>query len=126
MSESEFQAKWEAKRNEFEQLGAQVNGAVLCREILSDWELVRTARDECLLSLAEAAAYSGYSSDHLRRLVREGKLVPAARRGRRLFFRAADLPKKPVVVDAALRTLYDASAHARQVANRRSHGGSTP
>ena len=81
------------------------------------------ARDQELVTLSEAARISNYSPDHLRRLHRQGRLT-AMRKGRRLFFRVGDLPRKPTLVDDQPRGEYDPSAHARQVAIRRPHGGS--
>jgi hypothetical protein len=124
MSRAELLSRWTSRRAEFERLGISVVGAKLCDEFLRD--LDQLWREECLeeLTLQEAAAASGYSPDHLRRLHRQGKLR-AERRGRRLFFQAAGLPKKPAAVDAAPAREYDPIAHARQVAARRSHGGSS-
>ena len=98
---------------------------------LADWLEDRAAelgaalqtQDEELVTLSEAARISHFSSDHLRRLHRQGKLT-AMRKGRRLFFRVGDLPRKPTLVDDQPRGEYDPSAHARQVAIRRPHGGS--
>ena len=53
--------------------------------------------DDELLSLEEAAQSSGYSVEHLARLVREGKIPdarPPGARGR-LRLRSGDVPKKP-------------------------------
>ncbi|HEV2672717.1 MAG TPA: helix-turn-helix domain-containing protein [Gemmatimonadales bacterium] len=122
MRDPQLLAKWEARAAEYEQLGVSVNGASLCRAVLADLERLWSEEDSTELTLQQAAEASGYSSDHLRRLVRTGR-VPAQRRGRRLFFRAADLPQKPATVDAVPRRAYDPNAHARQVAIRRSHGG---
>lgn len=46
------------------------------------------------LTLAEAARESGYSTDQLSRLIREGKLVNVGRKGAPRV-RRGDLPKKP-------------------------------
>jgi len=119
----EFITRWRARRDELARLGAQVDGAKFCDEVLADVEAMLTSEDEALLGLHDAAARSGYSSDHLRRLHRLGKL-PARRDGRRLFFRAGDLPKKPSVVDARPVRAYDPVADARRVATRTSLGGS--
>jgi hypothetical protein len=86
---------------------------------------LESALDEAemeMLGLEAAAAYSGYSPDHLRRLVREGGL-PTERRGRRLYFRAGALPRKPGRFDELAPGGYDPVADARQVADRRAHGG---
>jgi hypothetical protein len=119
----DFVTRWRARRDELARLGAQVDGAKLCDEVLADVDALLTGEDEALLGLQDAAARSGYSSDHLRRLHRLGKL-PARRDGRRLFFRAGDLPKKPTVVDARPVRAYDPIADARRVATRTSPGGS--
>src|SRR5712691_2840499 len=122
MNREDFVRRWRARRDELARLGAHVEGAKLCDEVLADFETVTAAEDEALLGLQEAAARSGYSSDHLRRLHRLGKLA-ARRDGRRLFFRAADLPKKPTVVDVRPLRAYDPRADARRVATRTSPGG---
>jgi|GraSoiStandDraft_10_1057309.scaffolds.fasta_scaffold58526_2 hypothetical protein len=123
MRNPQLLAKWEARAAEYEQLGVSVNGASICRALLADLEQLWREQDSTELTLQEAAEASGYSADHLRRLARTGR-VPARRRGRRLFFRSADLPHKPATVDAVPVRAYDPGAHARQVAIRRSHGGS--
>ena len=83
--------KYERRRVEFDSLNALVNGAALCGEVLNDLGLVWDQEDEATLTLAEAAEVSGYSADHLRRLVREERLQ-CRRVGKRLFFRSGDLP----------------------------------
>src|SRR3989454_2806795 len=123
MNREDFVRRWRARRDELARLGAHVEGAKLCDEVLADFEAVTTAEDEALLGLQDAAARSGYSSDHLRRLHRNGKL-PARRDGRRLFFRAGDPPRKPNVVDVRPLRAYDPHADARRVATRTSSGGS--
>ena len=97
MTEPELIAKWEARAAEYDQVGAQVSGATLCRTFLEDLACLRTATENRVLSLTEAAASSGYSAAHLARLVKQGKLRtlrPPASRGR-LSFRQGDLPRKP-------------------------------
>ena len=97
MTEEELIAKWEARAAEYEQVGAQVSGATLCRTFLEELASVRAATENRVLSLTEAAASSGYSAAHLARLVKQGKLRtlrPPESRGR-LGFRQGDLPRKP-------------------------------
>lgn len=97
MTEAELIAKWEARAAEYEEVGAQVSGATLCRTFLEDLANVRAANEHRVLTLAEAATWSGYSAAHLARLVKEGKLRslrPPESRGR-LSFRQGDLPRKP-------------------------------
>ena len=67
-----------------------------------------------LLTLQEAAHVSGYSADHLGRLIREGRLQNHGRpRAPRL--RRADLPHKPAVADPG-PTVQLLGAAPRQVA----------
>ena len=64
--------------------------------ILEDLASVRATIENRVLSLTEAAAWSGYSAAHLARLVKQGKLRtlrPPESRGR-LSFRQGDLPRK--------------------------------
>ncbi len=97
MTEAEFLGKWEARAAEYERLGILANAASLCRALLDDLAKVRVASENGVLSLAEAAGWSGYSQAHLSRLVKEGKLETLRAPGSRgrLSFRAADLPRKP-------------------------------
>ncbi len=74
------------------------------------------------LTLAEASARSGYSQDHLARLIREGRL-PNAGRPHAPRIRAADLPTRRsrqnnVVVSKGPR-VYDPVADARAIGSRR-------
>jgi hypothetical protein len=71
------------------------------------------------LTLAQAALRSGYSAEHLARLVREGRLPNAGRRGSPRI-RAGDLPVRPPRAVAAARPrAYDPLADARAIAGRR-------
>ena len=119
MTRESFVTRWRGRRDELARLGAHVDGAKLCDEVLADVEAMLTSEDESLLGLEEASVRSGYSTDHLRRLHRLGKL-PARRDGRRLFFRAGDLPRKTNVVDVRPLRAYDPIADARRVATRTS------
>ena len=97
MTETEFIAKWEARAAEYEQVGAQVSGATLCRTFLEDLSRLRAASENRVLSLTEAAASCGYSAAHLARLVKQGKLrtLRSPQSRGRLSFRQGDLPRKP-------------------------------
>src|SRR5439155_1220899 len=122
VTREDFSTRWRWRRDEFARLGAFVDGAKFCDEVLAEFEAVITSEDEALLGLHDAAARSGYSSDHLRRLHRLGRL-PARKDGRRLFFRAGDLPRKTNVVDVRPLRAYNPIADARRVATRTSLGG---
>jgi DNA-binding FrmR family transcriptional regulator len=115
MTREDFVTRWRTRQSEWARIGALVDGARLCEDVLQDFEAVTRAEDDAELSLSEAAAESGYSSDHLRRLHRLGK-VPAYRKGRNLFFRSGDLPRKPT---ARTFSPYDPVADARRVLNER-------
>jgi hypothetical protein len=87
----------EVRARDFEQLGILVNGAALSRVIAQELRSAISAEEDRPMSLAEAAAHSGYSEAHLRRLVKLGRLRtlrPPGTRGR-LRFRLGDLPRKP-------------------------------
>src|SRR6266699_919219 len=94
MTREEFVTRRRTRQSEWACIGALVDGARLCEDVLQDFEAVTRAEDDAELSLFEAAAESAYSRDHLRPLHRSGKL-PAYRKGRNLFFRSGDLPRKP-------------------------------
>jgi len=115
MTREDFVARWRTRLSEWGRVGALVDGAKVCDEVLADFEAVTRAEDDAELSLSEAAAESGYSSDHLRRLHRLGKL-PAYRKGRNLFFRFGDLPRKPTAPELSS---YDPVADARRVISQR-------
>jgi len=79
---------------------------------------IREDADE-RLTLAQAALRSGYSAEHLARLVRVGRLPNAGRRGSPRI-RASDLPVRPARNVAAARPgAYDPVADARAIAGRR-------
>src|SRR5918912_732847 len=75
--------RWVARRDELHRLGALVDAARLCDELLADLAAAASDADLELLSLRQASAESGYSADHLGRLLRAGKLPNAGRTPRR-------------------------------------------
>jgi hypothetical protein len=83
-------------------------------EMLAD-ELEASCRaaDDVPLTLAQAAATSGYSKDHLARQIREGR-IPNAGRPHAPRIRAANLPRKARVATARAGT-YDPTADARSL-----------
>src|SRR5216117_1636745 len=114
MTREEFRTRWNVRLNECVRLGIHVEGERFCREVLADFEAVISAEDDRLLSLADAAEASGYCADHLRRLCRQG-VLPGERRGRRIFFRSADLPRKPKAEGTRSFGGYDPVADAQRV-----------
>ena len=124
MREAELIAKWEARAAEYDQVGAQVSGATLCRTFLEDLASVRAANEDRVLSLAEAAALSGYSTAHLARLVKQGKLqtlrLPESRG--RLSFRRGDLPRKPVAPHPSRAGVHELASRLGIRGKERLHG----
>lgn len=117
MTREEFRSRWSTRLDECARLGSLFDGERVCREVLADFDAVVEAEDQRLLPLADAAEMSGYSRDHLRRLHREGALR-GERRGRRLLFRAVDLPKKAKSERLRSSGPYDPVADAKRLLAR--------
>ena len=118
---SEFVSAWRARAADLRRWAAAEGAACAWERAADELEASLFVASDALVSLEVASTESGYSSDHLRRLARGGGL-PSTRRGRRLFFRRGDLPRKPTSVDAAAPVRYDPLADARRVAARRTRG----
>lgn len=90
---AELPAVWRQQAVTLEGFGAAEAAKALgwCAEQL---ELALNTQDDVLLTIGEAAALSGYSQDHLRKLLRTGRVKNSGRKGKPLI-RAADLPRKP-------------------------------
>ena len=108
-------------------LDAHVDGAKLISEMLEELRACQRDNADCLLNLTQAAKVSGYSADHLGRLVRDGTLVnhgrPHAPRIRR-----GDLPQRPAARAAACNDgapAYDPATDARTLWSRPNKGGSS-
>lgn len=118
-----FRERWLSRRDELRRLRALVDGATLCDELLAELDGLADDAANQLLSLHRAAAESGYSADHLGRLVREGKLTNAGRANSPRI-RRGDLPFKPrhsVAPDS--ERSYDPDTDARSLVSRLQHGG---
>lgn len=88
-------------------------------EVTARLREVFAADDDELLTLTEASARSGLSEEHLGRLVREGKVPNAGRKGRPRV-RAGDLPRRALRSFATrARAAYDPTADARTLRSRR-------
>lgn len=68
-------------------------GAFLHRKFANDLDAALRAQDDQTLTLTEAGKVSGYSADHLGRMIRDGKL-PNAGRHNAPRVRRGDLPAK--------------------------------
>ena len=75
--------------------GALVRADVVLRRLAHEVEDWWHGWNEELLDVSAAAAQSGYSEEHLRELVRQGKLR-RGRPGRPILLRRCDLPRHPV------------------------------
>jgi hypothetical protein len=124
MTRQELVARWTSRQQEYERVGAQVDGVKICGDILADLEAVFTSEDSELVPLAQAADLSGYSKDRLRKMAKLGLLLHEKRK-RRLYFPKGSLPKKARKIDAPKASGYDPVADARRVATlpKESHHG---
>jgi hypothetical protein len=99
--------------------------AITIEVLVGELEAVLQAGDDRPLTLRAAAIESGYSADHLARLVRQGKLANVGRKFAPRV-RCGDLPKRAQSnKDVASRgeTEYDPTADARSLRERRLHRG---
>ena len=90
----ELFARWEARRAEGARLRAIVPLEVVAAEVLEGLRELQATNGSELLSLTEAARLSGYSADHLGRLIRQG-IIPNAGRTHAPAIQRSDLPLKP-------------------------------
>ena len=118
-----FRERWLTRRDELRRLRALVDGATLCDELLAELEGLADDAANQLLSLHRAAAESGYSADHLGRLIREGKISNAGRLNSPRI-RRGDLPIKVAhAVASEAERSYDPDTDARSLVSRLQHGG---
>jgi hypothetical protein len=115
-------ARLQARRDELHRLGALVDAAALYDDVIAELAAVRDEQRERLYSLAQAAEISGYSTEHLARLVRAGKIPNAGKKGSPRI-RGADLPTATNREFAAQSNgRYDSIADARKLVSRRKGG----
>lgn len=134
MGLDDFLRRWTARRDELATLCATVEAAALIDAILSELRAAFAEYENTVLTLDAAAARSGYSRDHLARLIRSGVLPNSGRPGAPRL-RLRDIPARsqhranqnddgPPVVRH-----YDPATDARCLVNRRrgaKHGPSSP
>jgi hypothetical protein len=97
---SELLARWQARLAEWQRVDASVKGSVVAAEVVADLRTLATADAEVSLTLTEAARRSGYSADHLGRLVRAGTIANAGRPNAPRV-RLGDLPRKALALPTA-------------------------
>ena len=85
-------ANWRRHAKALRRYGGETPATAL-ESCAADLEATLVERDETTFSLVEAATESGYSADHLGRLVRDGKIPNAGRPGAPRIART-DLPRK--------------------------------
>lgn len=111
--------RWRAREAEWSRLRVQVDGAALASEIVADLEKIAEGSGQDELTLTAASVVSGYSTDHLSRLIREGLVPNAGRKGAPRICRA-DLPIRPKRRIATPRNSeYDPITDARSLGARR-------
>jgi len=94
MTRAELVCRWAQRAEELGRLSASVDGRRLIAEFLAELECLFREEESDILTLAEAARYSGYSVDHLGRSLRSGSIENVGQRGRPRV-RRGDLPRKP-------------------------------
>lgn len=121
MTREEFRAKWSARRAEWEKFGVLLSAAKVCEEFIGDFENVLTSQDEAVVNTNEAAVMTGYSRERLLGLYRQGKLR-GHKKGKHVFFRAGDLPRKPrggrVVIPQSMGANEETRARAKRLGER--------
>ncbi len=113
------------QRDQLAAYGALVPADKLLDSVLVQLDEVLREADDEILSLAEAADASGYSVDHLARLVRTGRIENAGRshapriRRRDLPHRAGFLPPQPsiAIVGTSRRQIARAVVNSEQGAH---------
>lgn len=88
--------RWRAEAERYERDGAFAQAATL-RRVSDDLESAFREHDLERLTVRQAAVESGYSEDHLRQLVRDGKIPDDRPDGSQaeIHIRRCDLPRKP-------------------------------
>lgn len=110
----EVAAKWRRRRDEAKALSSIAPLERVCDEVLADLGAIQDDFERDVLTLGEAAAESGYSTDHIRRLIRDGKLPNAGRRHSPLV-RRGDLPMKPGHLRSGVLGINNAAPSREQI-----------
>ncbi len=118
MTSRDLATRWRADAEVLDRNGAE-QLARICRTHADEIDHALQQEADEALSLTEAAAASGYSTDRLRHMITEGKISNAGRRGAPRI-RRGDLPVKPRgSTDAgAGATGFDATAAAKLMLDR--------
>lgn len=87
-------ARWREDAQVLRRYGATGRARMLER-LAAELELSTASEAAAPVDLSTAAKLSGFTRGHLRRLYREGKLIPVTVERGEPLFRASDLPRKP-------------------------------
>jgi hypothetical protein len=111
---------WRVRADLFRKHGA-AGYATAIETLAEELDQALRAKVEIVLTLAEAAAETGYSVEHLGREVRQRRIANAGRPGAPRI-RRGDLPRKaPREVAPSRAMTYDADADARSLQASRLH-----
>lgn len=117
-SAHELAPAWRTRAELLRRHGAE-EAARTAETLADELEASLRAADEVPLTLAQAAAASRYSEDHLARQIRDGKIPNAGRPGAPRI-RVRDLPRKARIATATAGA-YDPHADARSLLADRLH-----
>jgi hypothetical protein len=110
-----FISKWSGEAETLRRLGAHVDGAKLIDAILADLHALNRAQASESLTLEEAAQESGYTPEHLGKLLRIGTIPNAGRKNAPRILRR-HLPLKPSALRETGRTAQLTGATPGQIA----------
>ena len=114
MSPQELSVKWRGHVETLRTFGA-TSQAQAVEQCAAELERALALNDDELLTRSQAAAFSGYSADHLGRLMRQGSLRNMGKT-RAPLFRRKDLPRKRAGLPLSASNLHLLGADPRQVA----------
>jgi hypothetical protein len=113
----ELRMKWQGAANNFRTYGAAEYAAMM-DQVLADFEHALRDDGEVFLNLTQAARVTGYTPNHLGRLIADKQLKNYGRAGAPRV-RLAELPKKRVSIASQSTAPYDAGTDARLLLRRR-------
>lgn len=87
-------ARWRTDALVLRRYGA-LGRARMLERMATELEEAIAGAAESVVTLHVAADLSGFTRSHLRRLYRDGKLIPARTEAGEPLFRVSDLPRKP-------------------------------
>lgn len=112
----ELSAKWKDIATLLERFSASAQAAAI-RQCAVELDVAIREEEDRLLSLSDASDLSGYSRDHLSRMIRAGVLPNAGRKGKPLV-RLRDVPVRPKKLHPSTTKRYDPALDALALASR--------